>query len=170
VAEVIREEWRAFFDGTYEVSNLGQVRRAAAGRRTHTGRLLKPTLLRIGYYKVSPVLNGKNRQLYIHRLVAEAFLGSCPDGAEVNHIDGDKTNNRLDNLEYVSHLGNMRHARRLDLLIRGERHGQSKLSDEQAQQIRDARAAGESGASVARRFGIAQSTVSQIYTGKRRAS
>ena len=54
--------------------------------------------------------------MYVHAIVAELFLGPCPQGLEVNHKDGRKTNNVVTNLEYVTHQENMRHARGLALI------------------------------------------------------
>lgn len=106
----MNEEWVLILDGLYEVSSLGRVRRAAPGRCTWVGRELKAQLIPNGYMHIMPVVDGKNRNAYVHQLVAEAFLGPCPDGYEVNHIDADKTNNRADNLEYVTRQGNVQHA------------------------------------------------------------
>lgn len=110
-ATTMQEQWREFANGNYEVSSHGRIRRKTPGRNTHPGRIMTPTLLTIGYHQVGPTIDGKNIRMYVHRIVAEAFLGECHDHHEVNHIDGDKTNNRVDNLEYVTHCDNMRHAR-----------------------------------------------------------
>lgn len=112
---MVVEEWREVFDGNYEVSSAGRMRRATPGRGTHAGRLLAPIRMAIGYLKVHPVVNGKNVQTYLHHIVALAFLGPKPDGYEVNHIDGDKGNAEASNLEYVTHLENMTHAREIGL-------------------------------------------------------
>lgn len=109
-------KWKSFFDGNYEVSNTGQVRRATPGRRTYPGKPLKLVLMGMGYYVVNPVRNGKNVYSYVHVLVANAFLGDCPESMEVNHIDGNKLNNNVTNLEYVSHGDNMRHAHNTGLI------------------------------------------------------
>lgn len=106
----MNEEWRPILDGLYEVSNTGRIRRAAPGRSTWVGRELKAQLIPNGYLHVMPVINGKNRNMYVHHLVSEAFLGPCPEGYEVNHRDGNKTNNQADNLEYVTRKENMQHA------------------------------------------------------------
>lgn len=163
------EEWRPFLGGDYEVSSLGRVRRARPGRCTFAGRVMTLVLQSNGYYKINPVVNGKNVQRNVHDLVAEAFLGPRPDGAVVNHIDGDKTNNAVGNLEYVTHAANMAHAARIGLMVRGENHGNAKLTNEQAQQLRTRRAAGEVLTALAREFGIAVSTASQIVNGQRRS-
>src|SRR5690606_30393124 len=100
-----QEEWRDIkgFPG-WEVSSLGAVR--------GPGRWGRPSLLRPqqngrGYLKVSL---GRSNVRYIHRLVAEAFL-PIPEGeAHVNHIDGNKANNVLSNLEWVDRVGNAQHA------------------------------------------------------------
>lgn len=57
----------------------------------------------------------KTKQIALHRLVAEAVYGPCPEGKEVNHIDGHKLNNRPENLEYVTHYHNMKHKPRLTI-------------------------------------------------------
>ena len=59
-----------------------------------------------GYMAIK--INDKSTKL--HKVVADAFLGCCPDGFTVNHIDGDKTNNNIDNLEYISRIENYKHA------------------------------------------------------------
>lgn len=165
----MKEEWKSVFGGNYEVSNFGGFRRLTAGRRTWPGRLIKPILMKIGYLTVRPVVDGKNVQIYLHRLVAETFMGACPDGMEVNHIDGNKANPSLSNLEYVSHSKNGQHAMDTGLNYKGDCHPRVKVTDAQVREIRAARLAGESGVSVARRFGISSTTVSEIIHGTKRS-
>lgn len=106
----------------YEVSDEGDVRRSAPGRRTFVGKVLKPQLAGSGYRFVCLVKGGKSSQRYVHRLVAAAFIGEAPADHEVNHRDGDKSNNHLDNLEYVTRSENCRHAVRLGLTPSGDQH------------------------------------------------
>ena len=99
----------------YNVSNLGRVR--SLGRFVHgnhgdyfiEGRILKPIKNKGGYLKVNISVNGHRQEHKIHQLVMSAFVGDSPDGLQVNHIDEDKTNNRLDNLEYVTPKENINH-------------------------------------------------------------
>lgn len=85
----------------YEVNNLGDV------RNKKTNRILKPQLNRTdGYYRVA--LNGK--RYYVHRLVADAFFDGDHDKIDVNHIDGNRLNNKLYNLEWCTRKENIRHA------------------------------------------------------------
>lgn len=108
---IAEEKWAHIpFPGTegYLVSDLGRVR--AKGKNNHaeqnvliyTGKTLTPTL-RDGYPRVR--VNGKNYT--VHRLVAAAFLGPCPEGMEVRHLDGNRLNNRADNLAYGTHRENI---------------------------------------------------------------
>lgn len=117
------EEWRPFLEGFYEVSNIGRVRRAKPGVNTSVGRL-KVTRARSenGYCLFGAFVEGRRFEILVHRAVAEAFIGPCPDGYQVNHIDGDKLNNRVENLEYVTAAENMAHAKRLGLLATGDRN------------------------------------------------
>lgn len=92
------ERWRLVDRNPYyQVSDLGRV------KRTVTGRVLKPTQNhkqgRVGYLKVC--LGSKKNQVYVHQLVAEAFLGPCPPGHNVDHRDHDRHNNTLANLRYL---------------------------------------------------------------------
>ena len=159
-------EWKSVLGGAYEVSSQGVVRRATPGRRTYVGRVLNPVRMSVGYLSVAPTVGGRNVSVYVHRLVAEAFLGPCPEGHEVNHIDGVKTNNDVANLEYVTHAGNMRHASRTGLSAVGERCRRSHLRDQDIRDMRAAWEAGESGLALSRRFGVAPVTVSLIVNRK----
>lgn len=94
----------------YQVSTNGQVRNKI------TGKILKPCINnRSGYYHIGLSIDGQHRTFYIHRLVAEAFIGERPDGYQINHIDGNKLNNRFDNLEYCSRSDNIKHSYRTGL-------------------------------------------------------
>jgi len=93
------ETWRPIpgFEGRYEVSDLGRV-------WTHvSNRLMKPSLDSSG----RPAVCIAHRALRVHRLVAAAFLGPCPEGQEVRHLNGDRTDNRLSNLAYGTHQENV---------------------------------------------------------------
>ena len=76
-----------------------------------TGYVLYGNKKKSGYYEVILVDDNGGRHFFlVHRLIAAAFLGAPKDGEEVNHIHGDKSNNSVDNLEWVSHADNLAHA------------------------------------------------------------
>ncbi|WP_442965127.1 HNH endonuclease [Pseudomonas sp. ESBL1] len=94
--------------------------------------------------------------------------GPCPEGQEVNHIDGNKQNPRLDNLEYVTRSENMRHAFRTGLLSRdGARNSKAALTEDDVRAIRS-EYTGEYGqcASFARRYGVSHSAIQDIVHGR----
>ena len=156
------------YEGIYDVSNLGFVRRAKPGPSTWIGRKLKGSADDHGYMHVE-LYNGEDRRaVKVHRLVAAAFIGLCPDGKEVNHKDGIKANNAATNLEYVTRSENVLHAFRngLQVAIHGEAIGSAKLTEENVHAIR--RLLGkESNASIAQRFNVTYQTIWNIATGAR---
>jgi hypothetical protein len=101
--------------GKYEVSEDGKVRSAINGRfkGSKPGTILKQVFDEKGYLRVNLYFNAKGSPARVHRIVAEAFLGDRPEGMTVNHIDGNKVNNHVENLEYVSNKENIRHAHRV---------------------------------------------------------
>lgn len=121
------EEWRPIsgLEENYEVSNLGRVRRIKTGCGTYEGRILHFSNHNHGYLIASMSLNAKHHRRYVHRLVAEAFIPN-PDGKpEVNHIDGNKHNNCVDNLEWCTRAENNRHMFRTGL-VDMKKFGESK--------------------------------------------
>lgn len=103
------EVWKNIkgYENIYQVSNLGNVRRIYANKKT---KILRPSLNKSGYLYVCICEKGKKKLFRVHKLVALAFLGDIPDNLEINHINGIKTDNRKDNLEYVSRSYNLIHA------------------------------------------------------------
>lgn len=117
------EEWRpvAGYEGRYYVSNYGRVKSHLRHGYNQTPckgyeHLLKLVVLKIGYPSIMLWMHGKPSTKYVHRLVAAAFIGEIPQGMVVNHIDGDKTNNHVTNLEIITQSGNREHAARTGLL------------------------------------------------------
>lgn len=106
------------YEGLYEVSDTGQVRSIPRkclhknGKVTlNVGKVLAQTSNKNTRYMICSVWrNNKAKHYYVHRLVAEAFISNPDNLAEVNHIDGDRQNNHLSNLEWVTRKGNVRHA------------------------------------------------------------
>jgi DNA-directed RNA polymerase sigma subunit (sigma70/sigma32) len=103
---------------------------------------------------------GVKRTLYVHRLVAEAFLGKPADANEVNHIDGNKENNNLDNLEWTTHSANLQHAYKEGL------HPNRSLTPEQVRQARAKLATGQSLRQVAAEFGVSRSAINHLKQGR----
>ena len=112
----MREIWKdiAGYEGIYQVSNLGNVKSLSFGpkniRRSGNVKLLRQTPSNCGYYKVELYNNGKSKILYVHRLVAQTFLPNPNNKPQVNHIDGNKAHNSVDNLEWVTRSENQKHA------------------------------------------------------------
>ena len=138
------------YEGIYDISRDGRI--------WHRGKLryLKLTQERSGYQKVSLRRAGVSKFLRVHQLVAAAFLPRPPNATDVNHIDCNKSNNAVENLEWCSRLHNVRHAAAAGLTPRGERHGLAKLD---ADKVRAIRAAAGSHRHIAEQFGISRSHV-----------
>lgn len=101
--------------GRYEVSNTGKVRSLNYGNRNEA-KELKPKTDRYGYKSVHFKINGKRKDVTVHRLVAHAFLPNPEKMPAVNHKDTDKTNNDVENLEWVTNKENSQHALKNGLL------------------------------------------------------
>ena len=101
------------YEGIYQVSNYGNVKSTtkAKAQRNHTH----------GYKVVDLWKNNKGKSHYVHRLVAEAFIGMIPKGYHTNHKDGNKTNNHVDNLEIVTVRENLIHA--IETGLKSRQHG-----------------------------------------------
>lgn len=111
----------AGYEGIASIREDGMVR--LHDRISPTGKLLKAKWIKPhanrdgGYLFVKlPELGGKRKNFYIHRLVASAFVANNCKGDTVNHIDGNKQNNSPNNLEWLSHIDNCHHAKRMGLL------------------------------------------------------
>jgi len=99
-------EWRSIkeLNGLYEVSNTGLI------RKTKTKKLLTPKLNEKGYLIIAIMIKGEKYFLRVHRLVANAFILNPLNKPQVNHINGIKTDNCIDNLEWVNNEENYKHA------------------------------------------------------------
>ena len=189
------EKWRIVHDGFYEVSNFGNVRRLKPGISTFVGRPIIPVGSSSGYFQVS--LGGlRKRRMYVHQLVAEAFLGEKPKGCVVNHIDGNKINNNISNLEYITYAENSQHAvknltrrrgpamdkrplkgpqtgdnhwtkRHPEKIARANRMPHSKMTEEKVMEARLRASNGERQNVLAKEYGICGAQMSRIIRGTR---
>ena len=189
------ERWVDIHEGYYEVSDLGNVRRAKPGISTFVGRPVMPIASAGGYVMVR--LNGPFvRHAYAHHIVMEAFIGPRPTDRVVNHKDGNKQNNALSNLEYVTRKENSKHAhdnlprrrgpkkeirektgmptgdnhwskRTPDKIARGSRMPHCKLTEDQVRASRARVSSGEKQIDVARDLNISVAQMSRIIRGVR---
>lgn len=167
------EQWRPVVDYEhhYAISSHGRVMRIKAGKSTRVGKILKTSADGGNYLQVNLTVNGKYRMEKIHRLVCVAFIGERKPGMQINHKDGNKSNNRLDNLEYCTRLENMQHAARMGLLPRGETNPRTRLSQEQVDEIRSIYAAGGiTQTALAKRYGVGTQHISRLVHLQRRTN
>ena len=189
----IPEEWRPVggYEGWYSVSSLGSVRRDVDGKGTYAGRVLNTKIPANGYLQVglSNERGGKQSSHSIHVLVATAFLSPRPEGYGVNHINGNKIDNRVCNLEWVTPKQNSEHAVALGLMPSGDRsssrlhpdsyprgdkhyarlrpevmargsaNGNAKLTEEIVREILNS---AENRITLANRYGLNKETISRI--------
>ena len=143
----------------YSVSTDGEV------INTVTNKKLRLSLKKCGYLQVG-LSNKKVKAWFIvHRLVAKAFIDN-PDNKEfVNHIDGDKTNNNVNNLEWVTHQENMNHAKNHNLIKRGNENPRSKLNDELVEEICKMLEYGLRNIDISRTLNVPSCQISMIRAG-----
>lgn len=162
-----RERWQplAGYVGHYEVSDQGRVRRITPGPGARVNHVLQPYVTRNGYETVRPCRDGVKGRISVHRAVLEAFRGTVPNLPECNHKDGNKRNNCLSNLEWVTSSTNKQHAVAKGLACVGERHYQHKLRASDIPVIRGLYGR-ELQRVTARRYGVSQSLIGLVQTGK----
>lgn len=118
------EIWKPIkdFENLYEVSNLGRVKSLPRikinnrGKQLTKEKIMKPHDFNNGYYKV-PLTNKEHLKKYylVHRLVAQSFIPNPNNLPQVNHKDGDKSNNCVNNLEWITKEDNIKHAYKMGL-------------------------------------------------------
>lgn len=150
------------YEDLYEVGNYGRV------KNKKRDKLLSPYIDRAGYIKVGLYKDGKKKNQYVHRLVAMAFIDNPEEKSDVNHIDGDKTNNHVENLEWNTRGENIRHAfeNKFINIPKGEDSGNAKLTEDQVIAIKEINESGISQSQIARVLGVSQPTISYIINGQ----
>lgn len=152
------------YENLYRVSDKGEV------FSVRTNKILKPTIGRDGYSKVVFSVGNKRKTLRVNRLVATTFVDNPNNKPIVNHIDGDKLNNKSTNLEWVTEQENAIHASKIGLLKgqKGELNPMSKLTKDQVDEIRKTYKKGSHDANariLADKFNVSDSTIWLIAKG-----
>lgn len=174
---IVAEEWRPVvgYEGWYSISNHGGVRSELARMQYEAGRIMIGRENPDGYREVVLYKHGTRVRKSIHRLVCESFIGARDVSVEVNHKNGVKDDNRLENLEYVSRSENQQHRFRVlggkpctqprpEQRARGSRHAGSIMSDAKVLELRARFASGEKARKMANEYGIKVGTVYDILS------
>jgi hypothetical protein len=167
-------EWRDIpgYEGIYQISSNGDVIRLAGSPKCKKTRPIKAFVSTGGYVVVALTRNSKPRSLGVHRLVCWAFLGEQGD-LWVNHKNGVKTDNRLENLEYVTPAENAQHAYDMGLQPsrRGEANFHASLTEDKVWAIRMIAAHCLDGfpggrKNLAKLFGISKTALANVLSGE----
>ena len=170
-----QELWRDIpeYNNLYQASNLGQIRSVdrivkvtGQNPRRLKSRTLSQAIFGAGYYLVNLSKNNIPKTRLVHRLIMSAFHGPCPDGYEVNHKDGDKSNNRLDNLEYMTPTENAQHGYQIGLTPKGSQRSDAKLNEQAVSEIKRDLANGIKVSDLAKRHKVSWSAINKIRKGK----
>lgn len=172
------EKWKDVdgFQGFYQVSNMGRVRsldrfvkHSKITNRLIKGKTFTPKPDSHGYYTIQLCKNKVCKSLKVHRLVAIAFIDNPENKPEVNHVRGNKMDNRSTELEWSTSSENQLHAFRtgLQIPLSGEKCYQSKLSDQQVLEIKKLLQT-KSGSEISRMFNVSRGTICDIKMGRTR--
>lgn len=165
------EEWRWVVgqEGRYKVSNLGRIRSYVKG-----GRIKTPARTRCGYLLVGLFIDGRVKGKLVHRLVAEAFIPNPENKKTVNHKSGEKTDNRVENLEWMTYSENTKHAfdTGLKIVMSKQIEAVSRWRKYPPEVVNEMRRLWSNGNisqhEIARRFNAEPSHVCRILNGKSR--
>ena len=172
----MRKNEIAFFDlvkqGVYRIYKNGNVYKCK--RKIHHKDEYKDCNLRLinrkdhdGYIYIGFTYNGKVMGILAHRAIWIYFNGEIPEGLEINHKQGIKDDNRLNNFELVTHLEQMIHAHKMGLVknAKGENNGRAKLTEKKVLKIRKLLKEGLMQTKIAKMFNVDHVTISNINTG-----
>lgn len=147
------------YDTLYEISNLGRLRTKRWGKQGYRKeyKYIEPRLNSSGYLCVNLRKNRKQRTVFIHRLVADAFVENPKGYSEVNHLDENKENCVASNLEWCSHLQNCNY---------GTRNEKTRLKSCKAILCKETGIVYQSGAEAAEKLGISKTAISNCVSGR----
>jgi len=162
---VMKEIWKAIlgWEGRYEVSNFGRIKGFRNGKNfLNKPRIIKPYLTKKKYKMITFSKNNKNKYMFVSRLVLTAFVGKCLPGLQASHLDGNKTNNHIDNLIWESSKAN--NARRIlhGTSPVGEKNPKCVLTEKKAIKILDLYSSGIKPKDIAKIIGAKLPTVSSV--------
>jgi predicted DNA-binding protein (UPF0251 family) len=152
----MNEDWKRIANTEYKVSNKGEI------YSEKSAKLLRQNDDGNGYMKVTLWIDGMQSSEKVHRLVATAFLPKMQHQTTVNHKDGDKLNNCVSNLEWLSHSDNMRHAHITGLMQKGSECTNAKLDEASVEAIKLLFVDGLSNQEIANSFGVERGTIGKI--------
>ena len=157
------EIWREIdnYDGNYQISSYGGVK-TTSNEFTRKERILSALITPKGYHRVRLYKNNKSKFIYIHRLVALYFLPNIDNKEEVNHIDGDKNNNNVNNLEWSTHKENMDHSIVNGLSTQGIKNSHSKLTEIQVIDIFNKAKSGVSTNDLTKEYNVSKTCIDGI--------
>lgn len=169
------EEWKDIegYEGRYQVSNCGRIRsfltkgvRNKVEMYDESSHIIKPILDTFGYHVVNLRKNNGMKGIKIHRLVAKAFIPNPNNLPQVNHKDGNKQNNNLDNLEWVTAKENIAHSFSTGLHMEGSDYPITIIHKEKLHEVVGLRKLGLSFREIGEQFGVEKSTAANICRNK----
>lgn len=163
------EIWRCIkdYEDSYQISNFGRVKSFFDEKP----RIIKANKVPEGYLRVRLYKNSVSKNHFIHRLVAQTFIPNIENKPQVNHINGIKTDNRVENLEWMTSEENINHAFKLGLskAIKGSKNSSSKLTPDQIREIRQiyVKCSRKFGVvALAKKFNVSEETIRNIIKGR----
>jgi HNH endonuclease/NUMOD4 motif len=142
----------------YEASEDGRI------RRKQNQRELSPSPSGSGYLCVCLSQKAKRQRPMVHQLIMKAFCCECPEGLEIDHIDGDKLNNHIDNLRFCSHSQNLRSARRAGNI--NDHKNKGRVTETMVKDLREKSLSGISHYNLSQEFDLSMMTIHNILNRK----
>ncbi len=160
--KIMEELWKSISNyENYKVSNYGRVKNVKNGKE----KILKSQLTPNGYQIVGLSLNSKAITKTVHRLVAQSFIENYEEKETVNHINGIKTDNRVENLEWCTKSENTKHAfKNLHIITNGIKT--RKISINEIDKIKNLYFLGNTQKEISKIYGVHQSTISYLLNNK----
>lgn len=163
------EQWKPYpkYKDHYEISDRGRVRRTKSIARGKKGYVLANVDKGDGYLVVALSKNSQTKTHLVHRLVAETFLPNPENKPHVNHIDRNRGNNCVENLEWATASENVQHSHTcIPNLKAGSRNNNSKLTEDAVTDIRKMYSEGFRQKDIAEKYGVKRNTVWDIVNRK----
>jgi hypothetical protein len=161
------EVWKDIkgFEGLYMVSNIGNVKRLKS-KWVLNERLIGRLVDRDGYFRRTLCKNSLCKQITEHRLVATTFIENLENKLTINHINGIKTDNRVENLEWNTNLENKQHAISTGLTdLKGTNHPRCKLSEKDVLEIREIGFT-QTRTALSKKYGVSRNSILGIINRK----